>query len=447
MMKKKLHDDYQFQFDKLLHNETTRAVMKRYMKEERNVEAMEFWEKYQELITYYTNRSREDLITIVNHIYVQFFTTSSKYEVNVSAKTKREVTLAKDEFVQNELLLFADAVQIFQIANTSLLNSMERDVFVRFVRSQMWIKFVSKNYKSESDLDQIAIHKSQLKQMYLSSEDEERPYCTLRDVLMGFNLRRDGIDWKLFYTKKFNMKYTQSVMMFNTRLTFIDEECEQKHGDLRTIKIVTRVNCSAQTLIKVLFSKQKHKYIFNLKDGDGYQVTSVHVDNNNEVNQLDIKLNGTATIHFPNLGIPFASPRETFFSHTTCYIPQNEAYFEIMKPMPKDLIYDKFPDATSSNNHVLMRTYSWNILENMGDNQCEYCQVLGVGMGGMLQKDSKLGRWALKNSSKKIFSQTAMKIDDALCWYFENGEPDVGDEFKRFELIDRNMPITQNVSF
>jgi hypothetical protein len=75
-------------------------------------------------------------------------------------------------FVDSKSTSHEEAVEIFQGAIHSVLENLEKDAFVRFVRLESWKKYVKKNFNSKTEIDKIAIHRSQLKQVQVTREDE-----------------------------------------------------------------------------------------------------------------------------------------------------------------------------------------------------------------------------------------------------------------------------------
>jgi hypothetical protein len=435
--------EYQMVFSKILNNTSTRHQLKQYMIKEHNSEALEFWEHCQSLLEH--SLSKEALNNEVETIYNKFFNTTSKQQINVSADVEKEVKAAISTFKEKTDSTAEEAYKVFSVALSSVLMSIERDVFVRFVRSEQWLKYVKKHYTSKSDMEKIAIHKSQLKQLLYSCADEERDFIMEKDVHMGVSLRRDGIDWKLYHSESKIGKYVDSLMIFGTRLQITDDQCVEKYGKTtNTFKFVVNFNCPAEDLFKV-FGSHKHKEIFNMKESYK-QFCDIGADNSETGKESgDTQLNSVMYRHITSLNLPLVKQRELFFIASCAYIPSSETFIEFTKPVPKDSFYKHLPNETSEDDKVRMRVYSWTIIEKRGDNKCQFINITSTCIGGAFNHDSKLSSWAAKSAIKKSISKIGRNFDKACDWYFESDKPDIGDEYRRFALVEKNRELALNI--
>jgi hypothetical protein len=448
MPKKQFINEYQMVFNRILSNPSTRQQLKQYMIKERNSEALEFWEHCQLLLEQQQQQvSKETLNYKVETIYDNFFSTTSKQQINVSASIVKAVREAINTFKECTEYNEKDAFQVFSFALSSVLMSLEKDVFVRFVRSDCWLKYVKKNFKSNTEIEKIAIHKSQLKQMVYSCSDEERDYLTEQDLHMGLSLRRDGIDWKLIYSAKNVGKYVESILIFKTRLQITDDECVEKYGKLKTYKWVINFNCSAHDQFKVMFSSQKHKEIYMLKEtyNQMYDVTADNNGDNTDTEPEDNKLNAILYRHVTKLGLPLCKDREAFFCDTGVYLPSDQTYIECMKTVPKDKFYRQVPNEKEEFDKIVMRSYAWSIVENLSDNKSQYVNIISTNLCGSFTKENRITAWGSDSAVKQLLPKFGKNYESAMNWYIDNNRPDVGDEYKRFSLLEKNKDIAANI--
>jgi hypothetical protein len=442
-MPKQFLTEYQMVFSKVFHNPTTRQQLKQYMTKEHNSEALEFWEQCQSLLVEHT-ASKEALNNKVVTIYDTFFSRTSKQQINVSADIVKRVREAMDRFKESTDFKEEDAYKVFSTAISSVLTSIEKDVFVRFIRSDQWLKYIKKHYKTESDMEKIAIHKSQLKQMEYGCFDEERDFIMEKDLQMGVSLRRDGIDWKLLHSESKIGKYVDSLMIFETRLQITDDQCIEKYGKTKTHKFVINFNCSAEDLFNVMFSSQKHKEIFEMKETYN-QFCDIAADNSSSGKSPgDTQLNALMYRHVTSIGLPLCKHRESFFIASSAYIPSSQTLIECMKPVAKDTFYKHLSNETPEDDKVRMRVYAWTIVESRGD-KCQYINVMSSSMGGSFTKENKISSWATKTAVKLLLPKIGRNFDKACNWYFESDKPDVGDEYRRFALLERNKDLAGNI--
>jgi hypothetical protein len=123
-------DDYQFQFNKVISNDSTRACLMKYLQMEHNAEPLKFWEDCQELLNNYTS---DTIMEQVNTIYDTYIKRGAKMELNISSSELKKVS---DGVTNTGLVIQSgqDAYALFQPALWSVAESLEKDTFARFVR-------------------------------------------------------------------------------------------------------------------------------------------------------------------------------------------------------------------------------------------------------------------------------------------------------------------------
>jgi hypothetical protein len=433
--------DYYFLFDKVLKYNQTRDELRKYMKNvERNDELLSFYESCLELPS---QSDQTKIHQMVKEIYDKFIDRNSRYNINVSAEVVKKVS--------NEVTLFLDdkergkeeAIKLFKPALDSILNSLENDVFVRFIRSNDWIKYVKRKYKNEDEIEQIAVHKSQRKQMLLTIEDEDRLMITWRDILIAQNIMRDGVGWKLKYSTRPDLKYVDTAMYLKAKLKVTDGELE-KRGVLDITKRVIVYNVSAKDLFHAMHAGEKQEELV----GDPNLIKSTRIVKNTtkiEDNSApeDIELNSKHYSLSLKVPLPLAKNRRMSVCQSSIYLPKTGRYVIMFKPMPDGVL----PVEPSQMNDVIMRLYLWTIIEPIDESKCRNILITACDLAGNFKySDSSFSKWFNSKVNISFLKDQLRRYDKVLTWYIdENNRPEVRDDTKTFELTAMNKLIANMV--
>jgi len=404
--------------------------------------------------------------------------TAASSSSSSSASTYAAAVENKDRLMDP---LSMEAFQIFQSALSSILRTLEKDSFVRFVRSESWLEFVRKQYK-QSELEKIATHKSQLKQMVYNIKDEERAFISSKDVAMAKNLARDGVQWELFHNERVEGKYVKSFMLFLGQLRVTDAQTDSKYGKMKLLKVFFNMDCSASDLHHLMNSTEKHAMIFSLeteyadmfllapredmdifgktKDkkrecgeiddiGEDDDLQTIGDNDNMEANDpLEDEVRNQEMFHSillnhtTQIALPFVKNRISYFSSSSVYDSSSKTYYELNKPVIRSKYFDLVGRPEPQNEKVVtMRNYSWTMIETVEENKCYVNNMIASNMGGRLDSDSALSMWTFKKVCKGVMGKIARNYNSALEWYVEAGKPKLGDGFKRFETRENNQPI------
>jgi uncharacterized protein YlbG (UPF0298 family) len=427
-------EDYQYLFDNILSTASTRKQLMEFMVKTRNEELLLFYEACSDLLQ--QSKDKSQLNTQVQSIYDKFIAKQSKYQINISAGIVNKLEQSMNEFLSSNTMDQTDAMNVYKEALNSVLNVIENDTFVRFVRLDAWKKYVKNNYRSRTEMEKIAVHKSQLKQILVTCEDEERPYMTVKDLVIAKSLQRDGIQWDLFHEAKFKGKYVDSLMIFKSNLKIQDEECERKYGKLKTIKAVYTFNCSAIDVLLTQFSEEKNEAIFGSSAVLKFQKPST-VENTSDV------VNLTSCLELLNIDfkVPLVSNRYQFNCATVVEV--DSLLYCLVKPVPEEYILKEYNDTIGK--YVTMRNYIWQIYEDTGEGKCRYTMVLGTTMGGKMDREDSISNWINKISYGKILHGIGKNFEPALSWYIESGRPTLGDRTGKYASLESNIDNGRNL--
>jgi hypothetical protein len=431
-------DEYQYQFDKVMANETTRACFMKYLKQEYNDEPLLFWEDCKTLQNTSSIADTFSLLEQVNTIYNTYIRRGGKKELNISSPVLKQVT----DHINVVVSSGQEAYELFQPALLSVVDSLERDSFARFIRSDMWIQYVRKLHtKSVEDMDKVAIHKSQLKQMTYSIKDMERPYINEYDLKFALHMSRDGMLWeciKEFSPSKY--KYVKKMTAYNGHLTILDDETKKAYsGKFFMSKVNFIIKYDAKTLFLLLHSKEQHDTVFG---------SVVEHTNMSERDVSDTAFEENA-LHTRNVSMNFVVNVPLFNGRVaygcTTSIEVDNTYIFIAKPTLKQYIQFTEQEPEPSKKIVTACLFCWTICEAIDDNTCRLTIISAVDPGGLLSNNNSLiGRWTAAKSLKKLSKNYAAGSEKALRWYEENGRPPLNDSILGVaDQISKNTSIAQ----
>jgi hypothetical protein len=426
-------DDYQYSFTNILNHTTSLKQFQKYLQVEYNEPPLQFLQSVTEMIT--QHRSGKAVNEKVNQIYESFFSQQSKYQVNLSATIMKEVSQHLEQYNQGTMV---DVEYIFENAVLSVSGNLENDSFVRFIRSDMWKKFVRKNFKSDQEMEKIAIHRSKLKQIKYTLKDLERGVITGFDIHFTRHMMRDGLLWDLVYTSKGSKyKYFDSLMMFNTNTPLLDEEGEAKFGKLRVFKVTTTLKVSAKEAFEVYSCRQDQI----VGESEMFTYFSVsNPDNSSVTTEENIQLyTGLFQLGY-NVGWMFRR-REMNNCVVAIHIPAHKGYYVIGKPAPRDLVMqgELLNPSAEKGNYIHMHVYSWMMFEEIDEQSCRFIFLSAGNLGGKLaMKDDKLNRYIAMKAGIMAMKKTCKNLSKQIDWYFTNNKPKMDDPAKYIQLLELN---------
>jgi len=489
--------EYQYVFTKVLNYPKALERLMQHMMKEHNEESLLFYCHCLEFDSFVG--PSEKLVALVQLIYNSFVKRNSNKQINLSNEEVETITKAVAEFEQlpQEQQTRTSAKNVFMNGITAALHMIENDTFPRFVRSEFWIGWVRKTLKTAADLEQVAVHKSHLKQVLITAEDEERLMMTTKDISLVNNSTRDGINWDLRMSRHFGRKMVRSVMLFRSTLNVLDQGCEKKHGKIWTTKTVWTFNCSSTDVFKVFFSEEKYSEIFTFSVTDSKSTilkvedmetpmkakqqegSSENISNNNnsssnvaqnsssegsvmskqclvepefsteqfeqqqqkqeQKQQFDPMFYTYVSVINMNLGVPFANKRFIPMCGTSTYSPECNTYFDLLKPYPIEALSEA--DAAKKGRAVHMRLYNYQVFRDLGDNCCQWIQVTSNAFGGKMDGDNAFTKWIEKKVATNFLIKASKRMEKCLVWYHEAGKPELHDKFGKFALIEMNKPV------
>lgn len=458
-------EEYQYDFHKVIKDGPSRNMFLSYLTKDRSAENLLFIIECDKI---YECKSRGQLEAHATHIFNTFVKRGSPSEINLSGPVVRKI----EQQMRSMVLVLDSTVtqfyRIFQPAMVSIMNSLEKDSFTRFIRDEEWIKFVRENYAK--DMERIAVHQSQLEQMQIGLNDIDRGFMIWRDIQFGQNMFRDGMRWKLIHSKrdsKNKLRYVKSMDAFECKVKFLDDEALRKYGNMNISKHVITLNCSVDDLFTTCFS-EKYPDIFDLKSfEENYQIveaisqdlsstssSSSSTSSNRVSNEIDEEMRLHSTVFGQNidLKIPFGLLREAFYCSTSVHIPELKTYYRVTKPVPREYVLGnglraRVPDSSKQ----LMIGFSWMAFEQMNETTCRIIHVFANNLGGYFgnSKTQNLPgtSWLTKTMgstiNKRQIKSFAKKLNDALHWYIDSGRPSVQDIGHNFDITKRNAELLE----
>jgi hypothetical protein len=450
-------DEYQYDFHKVITVPMARHCFMNYLQTECSAENLMFITDCENI---YQCKTRKQLETHVTNIYNNYVKKGSPHEVNLSGPTVKKIDKEIRSFVVVLDGTVTTAYRIFQPAIKSIMNSLEKDSFARFIRDSSWMEYVLEHHaKSAEEMEKIAVHQSEIEQMLLCSDDMDRGYMIWWDILFGQHMFRDGMRWNLKYSKtQLSYKFARSIDVYQCDVRLFDDEAMLKYGHMSVYKqVITFDKCSVHDLYTTCFS-EKYAEIFDLVSFvENYKLVPVEdpADCDEETQKEPIildevfQLNSVLYGHNIDLKIPFGSIREAFYCSTNVYLPDQETYYKITKPVPRELVLGNglkalVPDPSKQ----LMLAFNWIAFEKVDKDKCRLILVYANNLGGYLDKNLNLGgKWLRKHMGKKMSTRQAKsfakRMDKALDWFFMLSRPGVQDLGFNFEITKRNTELLE----
>jgi hypothetical protein len=436
-------DEYQYQFHKVMTNDLTRAHFMKHLVQEYNVEPLLFWEDCKALQNTITNDTNQ-LIEQVDTIYNLYISRGGKRELNISSIVLKKVS----DSVNNVVTSGQEAYELFQPAIVSVLDTLEKDTFSRFVRTSTWKAYVKKYYSKDAlEMDKVAIHRSQLKQMTYSLSDINRPYINEYDLRFALHMSRDGLLWESIQEKNYTKyKYVKSSMVYKGHLTIFDEEAKEVYPAKFHISKVSFIinNCDAKTLFELIHSKEH----YNTAYGTVVTHTNVSHADIGQVPEHESALHSLLLMCHMKVDVPFAKERISY--NVSTVVQLGDIYVLLMKQtIRQNIQYTKEEPEPVPKTYSRSVMYCWTIAEAIDDHSCRITTISAMDPGGKLSNNSNnmiiemSTSYALKSLCKKYTSG----FEKALKWYEENNRPPLSDTtLAALELLEKNADIAKRVN-
>jgi hypothetical protein len=434
-------DEYQYQFHKVMENDLTRAQFMKHLEQEYNEEPLKFWEECKALQNN-TLTEAGQLMEQVNTIYNLYIARGAKQELNISSSVLKKVS----DRVKNEVTSGQEAFELFQPAIVSVLDTLEKDTFTRFVRSSAWKSHVKKFYSKDAvEMDKIAVHRSQLKQMKYSLSDINRLYINEYDLKFALHMSRDGLLWKRVQEKNYKKyKYVKSSMVYKGHLTILDDEAKSVYpGKLHISKVSFIMKCNANSLFELLHSKEH----FHTAYGTVVSHKNVSQVDISQVPENESALHSLLLICGMKVSLPFAKERLSYNAATMVEV--DNLHLLIMKQtVGQHIQYTKEEPEPVPKTYSKSVMYCWTIAEAIDDHSCRITTISAMDPGGNLSNDSdnKFIQMSTSYTLKSLCKKYAAGFEKALKWYEENGRPELTDGIvPARELMTKNAEIAKRV--
>jgi hypothetical protein len=442
-------DDYQFLLLQVLNQPKSRQQLHNFLKKEHNEEPLLFITSCQQLLEISTS---ELLVEKMNEIRDTFIVESARKQVNLPATIVRTVVeRIKQEQENNESssssIQSQSAYNVFQPAIQSILITMEKDSFVRFVRNEEWKQYCRRSLRLD-DIERIAIHKSQVKQMKYSVYDLERPYMIAKDLKMALHMFRDGLLWELLYSiqKKKKFKYIESVMALRGRLNIMEDEAQDKYGYHMVNKVVITLNCSAKEAFEICQSDEYHPVIFGIVEAKMKKLKEDVIEEAISVTAAeDTRLTGCIFGTNVDIGLPLARIRDMSAIASAFYLPSNGAYYALSKPTKKEYVWEgqNQTDPYNGRRRTCMYVCSWDAWEVISDNQCRFTIAMANNPGGKLspsQTENKFTKWMYDQVVIGYAKKLVNGFEKALRDYFDKKNRPPIPESMFVQIANDNIP-------
>lgn len=171
---------------------------------------------------------------MATEIFTTFIQQGSEKEVNISQKVRNDM---------KEVMTSQVVATMFQPAYQAVFLSLKMDVFPRFLRSPLWVKFVAQ--QNSRYLDQIGIHKSKINTVVLDVDDLERPFITDKDFEFAQFMLRD-------YVTMWELKLSEPPFQFYTANQSISTDAVvKKYGSMIVAKAVNEFEISPLQFVEI----------------------------------------------------------------------------------------------------------------------------------------------------------------------------------------------------
>lgn len=324
-------------------------------------------------------------MTMAQEIMTTFVLPNSPHELNLSASLRKELM---DNYEKAQADGSSFPADFFSNAQTSCFVELKEDSFPRFVRSDTFKKFVSRELKKDSGyLTKIGQRKSQIvsdpsrkSQEYVAVDDVEvlslggtEPYITEDDVILAKRLSSEPHEkmWKLVSEENASQTYLLRDMVQ------IASSPKQRHINL------SRIDCLLP------FNTKNVLYAFaDPALSDKVQKSkSTFVEYRTSYNNQPLPY--ATSVQFEKRNIPFFASR-TLVLGGTC-IPMNynkeKKEFEKYLTIFKSIEHSDYPPTNSMS---AVRSYAYNVyvLEKRAENLTSLTMILAVDPMGFLSSSA-----------------------------------------------------------
>jgi len=143
---------------------------------------------------------------------------------------------------------------LFKMAYNSVRVNLESDSFQRFVRSDAWNTYFSKNLIRLFSMNKgMAVHKSKIQIRQLNRTDFVREFITERDLEFVSSLTSSSQFWTVVYEKS---SLNELKVSHSGNETILDRKAEEIYGKMPVIKQEAVYKCSYHELIKLITSQE-----------------------------------------------------------------------------------------------------------------------------------------------------------------------------------------------
>jgi hypothetical protein len=341
-------------------------MLMKFNSSERSVEALMFLDDLDELEKKITLEDQEQLSCKIVSKYLE---TRSAFQVNLPGSTVKKIL----KHIEDKDVPIVD---IYREAKVSLLITLEKDSFPRFVRSKEWRKHVLK--RNLSYLQSIAQVRQAIEFPY-SNEDFVAQVITDKDIQFLDQMSEDSFRWKLKGSNRNHLlnvfQYDSNIQLLPNVDMFAKSVPVRWTGTLQfpfetCVQAIVRTQTMHDSNVRTIGGLQYHSY----KDLQKQYGT-------NEVNEPKRDV----TVIYSTLGLPFPFYHKRYFilALTSIYFPETQSVVTYGKPC-----FDPKLDQLKVNATHLATMYRAEV-RKIDDSTTFYSQVQVANIGGVAQKALK----------------------------------------------------------
>jgi hypothetical protein len=371
--------DYVFNMEHVFTDTGMKKLFTEFLKSEYNYEPYEFLLEVKKLesLTSEAERVKQAL-----YIYKNFIGETCSKQVNLCSIIVKELSSHFEESQQsmneNEWKISLSYKELFKHAAKAIEFQLLRDSFVRFVRSDKWVRYVEK--KGSEYLNKVAVLKMAHK---LSYRDEDFVEYIVEDKDIDFfkELEKDSLNWKLIGSK-FISKSEGSIHAFRMKSDYFPEVSFYKGSKL--LKWSGILNYNFEHCWKVLFSMNSIiEYDDNVNGFDVYKYYT-YEELKQKYPNIEMREKRSCVLSRVDtiLPFPFNSARYSSRITTASYDPEKQRIYLVHKPCRNKIAEEKVPNAINVYN---FQCYS---LSKIDESRTFFCQIHTLNAFGQIQRDS-----------------------------------------------------------